>query len=69
MFASVLDFLHKFHASFASTEFMEKTVGLFQKLTVFPHSFIIDQENGICRNILQMNMCVESDIKKCVYSI
>ena len=38
-------------------------VGLFQKVVGVRHSFIFDQENGVCRNILQINMHVESDIK------
>ena len=36
---------------------------LSKKLSVFRHSFIFDKENGACRNILQINMHVESDIK------
>ena len=63
MLGSALDFLRKFQASFASTEFMERRLASFKKLSVFRHSFIFDQENGASRNILQINMHIESDIK------
>ena len=63
MLGSALDFLCKFQASFASTEFMERQLASFKNLSVFHHSFIFGQENGACRNILQINMHVESDIK------
>ena len=61
-------FSSKFQASFASTEFMERRLASFKKLSVFRNSFIFDQENGGCRNILQINMHVVSDIKS-VYII
>ena len=63
MLGSALDFLRKFQASFASTEFIERRLVSFKKLSVFRHSFIFDQENGGCRNILQINMYVDSDIR------
>ena len=54
---SALDFLRKFQALFASTEFMER------RLASRKDGFIFYQENGACKNILQINMHVESDIK------
>ena len=44
-------FFRKFQASFASTEFIERRLASFEKLSVVRHSFIFDQENGGCRNI------------------